>query len=142
MRQPHTDGKRIRADLPADEDRLVVLTGAAAGAPVDVALEPLVEPKPRSRQDLRVEPPAVVDDDAQTCTGSERPLRAPEHRSDPGDVFLDRGLARPAGGGSELTLAAIVETEQLVRVPVLLVVVDQAGVRRRGDDAVIGSTEL
>ena len=33
-------------------------------------------------------------------------------------------------------LARVVEAEQLVRVPVLLVVVDQAGVRRRGDDAV------
>ena len=43
---------------------------------------------------------------------------------------------RPRVGGAELELARVVEPEQLVRVAVLLVVVDQARIRRRRDDAV------
>ena len=44
----------------------------------------------------------------------------------PVDVVLDRTPARPERGRAELAVATIVEPEQLVRVSVLLVVVDQA----------------
>ena len=47
--------------------------------------------------------------------------------------------ARPARRSPQLALAPIVEPEDLVRVPVLLVVVDEARVRRRGDDRVEAS---
>lgn len=49
---------------PRDEDRLEVLARAAAGAAVDVALEPLLEAQAGAVEDLRVEVAAVVDDDA------------------------------------------------------------------------------
>ena len=60
----------------------------------------------------------------------------------PVDVLLDRGLARPSRSRAELPLAPVVEPEQLVGVAVLLVVVDQARIRRRGDDAVVRPAQL
>jgi hypothetical protein len=46
------------------------------------------------------------------------------------DVSLDRRATGPEGGAAELGVTALVQAEQLVRVPVLPVVVDQPGVRR------------
>ncbi len=54
----------------------------------------------------------------------------------PGAVRLERRERRPRCGGADLPLAPVVELEQLVRVAVLLVVVDQARIRRRGEDGV------
>ena len=51
-------------------------------------------------------------------------------------VVADRLRVDAALGGAQLQLAAVVEPEQLVRVAVLLVVVDEAWVRRRRDHAV------
>src|SRR5262249_59352837 len=45
-------------------------------------------------------------------------------------------------GSCELELRAIVELEQLVCVTVLLVVVDEPGIRRRRDDAVEASRKI
>src|SRR6185312_16619956 len=42
----------------------------------------------------------------------------------------------------ELALPSLVQVEQLVGVPVLLVVVDQPRIRRRGDDAVERAAEI
>ena len=50
--------------------------------------------------------------------------------------------AGPSSRPAELEVAAFVDTEQLVGVAVLLVVVDQAGIRRRGDDAVEAALEV
>ena len=75
----------------------------------------------------------VVDDDADGRAAAQRRLRPRQHGRDPRDVLLDRRLARSARGGAELALAPVVEPEQLVGVAMLLVVVDQARIRRRGD---------
>ena len=58
--------------------------------------------------------------------GASASAQRAENLRDPGDVLLDRRPARPARGRAELDLATIVQAEQLVRVAVLLVVVDQA----------------
>ena len=64
--------------LPADQDRLEVLARAAAGAPVHVPLEPLVQPQSGPLEDLGVEPAAVVDDDAdRRAAAAARPSTAP-----------------------------------------------------------------
>ena len=57
-------------------------------------------------------------------------------------VGLERGERRPRRGGADLPLAPVVELEQLVRVAVLLVVVDQPRIRRRGEDPVERPSEL
>src|SRR5207244_6541841 len=58
------------------------------------------------------------------------------------DVRLDRRARRARLGGAELELTAVVEAEQLVCIPMLLVVVDQARIRRRRHDAVEGPRVL
>src|SRR5439155_16326694 len=52
------------------------------------------------------------------------------------DICLDCAAARPVDGGPQFELAQIVEAEQLVGRPVLLVIVDQTGIGRRRDEAV------
>ena len=58
------------------------------------------------------------------------------------DVVADRLRVDAALGRAHLELAAVVETQQLVGVAMLLVVVDQPRVRRRRDDAVERAAEL
>ena len=58
------------------------------------------------------------------------------------DVVLDRGPTRAARRPAELEVTPLVDAEQLVGVAVLLVVVDQARIRRRGDDAVVRAFEI
>ena len=65
-----------------------------------------------------------------------------EHVRDPVDVVRDRRPARPACRAAQLAITALVESEQLVGVAMLLVVVDQARVRRRGHDAVVRPAEV
>ena len=129
------DGIHQKASLLArDEHVLVVLAGAPAGAAVHVPAQPLVELEPGALEDLRVEVAAVVDDDehaARRARARRRRSRAP--RAMPSRYASSAARDVPALGGAELELAPVVEAEQLVRVPVLLVVVDQARVRRRGE---------
>ena len=65
-----------------------------------------------------------------------------EHVGNAVDVVLDRRPTRAPGGPAELEITPLVDAEQLVRVAVLLVVVDQARIRRRRDDAVVRAFEI
>src|SRR2546425_3593161 len=114
-----------------DQDVFEELAGPPAGAPVDVPAQALLEAQARPVEDLRVEVAAVADDDHDRRAGTERLARTREYRRDPFAVRLDRGAVRPTCRGADLELAQVIETEQLVRRAVLLVVVDQAWVGRR-----------
>ena len=59
-----------------------------------------------------------------------------EHGCDPLGVGGKGGRASSAGRGAELDVPQVFEPEELIGVAVLLVVVDQARVWRRGDDPV------
>ena len=61
-----------------------------------------------------------------TVAPTELAARVREHRDHVLDVGPDRRLGLPANSRSDLLLAAVLETEQLVRVAMLLVVIDQA----------------
>src|SRR5713226_6512139 len=119
-----------------DKHVLEELAGSATGTAVHVAAEALLEPQARPAENLRGEVAAVVDDDQDRSAGPERVAGALEHGHDPVAVRFDRGAARAVRGRPELELAQVVEPEQLVRRAVLLVVIDQPWVGRRGDDAV------
>src|SRR5207237_490356 len=81
-------------------------------------------------------------DDHHRRAPPEAPPDASQHVDDPVAVAGDRGLRGAGGAGADFELAAVLEPEQLVRVAMLLAVVDQAGIRRRGDDAVEGAVEV
>ena len=84
----------------------------------------------------------VVHDDAHHRA---RQQCSPGVRKDVGDaldVRLDRGAAQAVGGPSELVVAVLREAEELVRVAMLLVVVDQARIRRGCDHSRERSAEL
>ena len=74
-----------------------------------------------------------------TRTPTKLVRRALEHLRDARDVLRDRRLRRAA---AEFERAEVLEPEQLVRVPVLLVIVDQARVRRGRDHAVERAAEV
>src|SRR5437763_146605 len=59
-----------------------------------------------------------------------------QHARDPVDVRGECRLRRAALGCADLARAQVLEAEQLVGVAVLLVVVDEPGIRRRRDDGV------
>ena len=84
------------------------------------------ESQPCQLEDLRIEIAPVVDDDDHARAGAKLVRRALEHLRHARDVLRDRRLRRSA---AELESAEVLETEQLVRVAVLLVIVDQAWVR-------------
>ena len=90
-----------------------------------MAFEPLVEAQPGPVEDLRIQPTTVVDDDADRRAAAQCRFRAREHGRDPGNVLLDRRLARTPSRCPELALTTVIEPEQLIGVAVLLVVVDQ-----------------
>ncbi len=83
----------------------------------------MLETQTRTLEDLRVEIPTVVHDDDHTRATTQRRRGALEHASHAFRVLRDRALRRTA---SQLERSAVFEVEQLVRVAVLLVVVDQA----------------
>ena len=116
----------------------VILPGPAAGTAVYVAAVTLLELQPRRGKNIGVEAPPIVDDDQDRGAGLERRAQILEHRSDSLRVVRERCPRGAARGRPQLLLAQIVEPEQFVGVAVLLVVVDQARVGRRGDDAVEG----
>ena len=89
-------------------------------------LVPVDEPEPGSLEDLRVEIAPIVDDDAHPPAEDERRAGVLEDTRDAVDVLLDRSAAGAARGPSELEIVALVDTQELVRVAMLLVVVDQA----------------
>src|SRR5579872_5761946 len=121
---------------PGEQDVLEELPRPAARAAVDVAAEAAFQAESGLLEDLRVEVAAVVDDDQDGSAAAERLAGAGEDGGDALDVGRDRGLARAARGGAELELAQVVEVEQLVSRAVLLVVVDQPRIGRRGEHGV------
>src|SRR5438067_5858199 len=133
---------RTNSGAARDQDVFEVLARAAARAAVDVAAVTPVEPEAGTLEDLWIELAAVVDDDEQRRACAQERSRALEHDRDPVRVRSERGARGSTGRGAELALAPVVETEQLVGVAMLLVVVDQSGIRRRGDDCVEGTRQL
>src|SRR5262249_53124646 len=125
-----------------DEYGLEVLARPASRAPVHVTLETVLETQTGSAQDLRVEVAPVVDDDADGRPQVQRRSHVAKDGGDPIDVLGDRTPARAAGRATELSVSTLVQPEQLVRVPVLLVIVDQPRVGRRRDDAVVRTAQV
>ena len=91
-----------------------------------MAFEPIDEAKAASLQDLGIEVAPIVDDDEHGRAVREPFGAASEDGGDAGHIALDRATTRPSGGSTELSLAAIVQFEDLVRVAMLLVVVDES----------------
>ncbi len=83
---------------------------------------------PAAAQDPVVEAARVVHDDHDAPRAAKRPPRPPK---DGGDV-----LAVPRHAAPDLVVVSSRQAEQLERVGVLLVVVDEPRVRRRGEDEV------
>src|SRR6266545_3252404 len=109
-------------------------TRAAPGAAVHVADDAVLELEPRGREDAVVEPAPVVDDDHDLAAPPQRSPRARKHRSDVFAVALD--------AAADLVRVPPFESQQLVGVRVLLVVVDEAWIRRRGQHEVDGSRRI
>ena len=96
----------------------------------------VLEREPRSGKDRRVQTPRVVHDDHDRRVPPKLTRRIREHRCHVGNVTGRRALARPGGSCSDLFVTTVAEAQKLIRVTVLLVVVDEARVRRRRDDSV------
>ena len=88
--------------------------------------EPIDEAEAASLQDLGIEVAPIVDDDEHGRAVRKPFGAAAEDGGDAGHVALDRTATRPRGGSTELSLATIVQLEDLVRVAMLLVVVDES----------------
>src|SRR5436190_30710 len=128
---------RLRAGSETTDDHVLeVLARASPRPPVHVPAVPLLLEQPRALQDAGIELPPIVDDDHDGCTGPQRPPDVPEARGDAVRIGLERRPRRPCRPGAHLELAAVVEPEQLIGVAVLLVIVDQARIGRRGDHTV------
>ena len=87
-------------------------------------------------EDAWVEMSRVVDDDHDRRFRLELSSRIREHRRHVPHVGGYGSASGAPRGRSDLVNAPVLEVQELVGVPVLLVVVDEAGVRRRRDDAV------
>ena len=95
-----------------------------------MALVPGLDAEPRTLEDLRVEVAAVVDDDHDGRASREDTADVGKYLGGSVDVGGDGCDARPCRRRTDLELAAIVQAEKLVGVAMLLVVVDEPGVRR------------
>ena len=124
-----------------DQHGLEVLACAAARPPVYVPFQAILEPEPAPFEDVGIEPSSIVHDDEHGRSGRQGGRASAQNLRDPYAVLLDRRSACSARRRPELALAAIVKAEQLVGIAVLLVVVDEAGVRRRGEDGVVLPSE-
>jgi hypothetical protein len=107
-----------------------------------VAAQAVLEPQTGALENLRVQVAPVVDDDEHRRAGSQLGTRVRKRADHAVDVGGWGGTTSPARRRAELELSHVVEAEQLVRVAVLLVVVDQARIRRRGEDAVEAAAEV
>ena len=126
----HSRSRGRRARLRSTRPRAGRCAGSHAAGSAGRA-----EPGPL--EDLRIELAAVVDDDHdRRPRGASAAAHDARTAEIPSVYALERRPRRAARGGADLALAPVVEPEQLVRVAVLLVVVDQARIRRRGDDGV------
>ena len=133
---------RVAGVRPCRRGPLEVLPRTAPRAAVHVALEPIFQVEPRAAQDVGEQVTPVVDDDAHRGARRQVAARVREDVGHSLDVCPDRIAADAPGGTAELGLAPLVEAKQLIGVAVLLVVVDQTRIRRRGDDGVERAAEV
>ena len=89
-------------------------------------LEAVDEAKTAPPEDLRIQIAPVVHDDEHGRVVREHVGCSRKHGRHPGNVRLDRGSPGAGHCGPDLSLTPVVQPEQLVRVAVLLVVVDEA----------------
>src|SRR5688572_28831125 len=134
--------RRPRSDGPTDEDRLEVLARSSPRSAVDVPLEPLIEAKPCTVQNFRIQPTPIVYNDADGGVWCKAPARVGENACDTVHVRADGLAADAVGRPAELVPSPLVHAEQLVRIAMLLVVVDQPRVRRRRDEGVERPAEV
>src|SRR6476661_198475 len=128
-----------RFDSARDQHVFEVLACASSGATVHMATQTLFETEAGPFEDLRIELAPIVDDDHDRGASPQDGPGVQQHLDDPVRVS-SQGSTRVAGGGcADLELASIVQPEQFVRVAMLLVVVDQARVRRGGEHAVVAA---
>src|SRR4029079_16866436 len=99
----------------------------------------IFEPEASRLKDLGIELTPIVHDDQDRAAVREARYGVSQCGNHSVDVAGELGLARPPGGAAELLRAQLLETQQLVRVAVLLVVVDQPWIRRRGEERVEGA---
>src|SRR3954452_24983275 len=125
-----------------DQYVLEELARPPSGPSIDVTRDPILELEAGIFEDARVQRLRVVHDDQHRRVRLQLPPRVLEYGAHRSDVVLHRGSRPPRRGGADLLVAPIGEAEQLVRIPVLLVVVDQSGIRRRCDHAVRSSRQL
>src|SRR4029450_10657594 len=119
--------------LPGNEHVFIEFAGPTPGSAVDMPSEALLQTEACSLEDLRIEVPAVVDDDQDRSPRTERLFPPGQDRSDAGDVRGERGCPGALLRRAELEAPKILEIEQLVRVAVLLVVAAPPRIGRRGD---------
>jgi len=92
-----------------DEDRLEVLARPPTGPTIDVALEPVDEPKTAPLQNRRIQIATIVDDHDHRSAAPEGPRLRGEDARDAVDVVRESTFARPERGRAEFTVATIVE---------------------------------
>src|SRR5687767_9765109 len=91
--------------------------------------------QPRAVEDFRVKDLRVIHDDDDRCAPRKLGAGVLEDADHCVDIAPDGDLRLSLGGRANLIHASILEPEELVRVSVLLVVVDETRVGRGGDDA-------
>src|SRR6266568_2481528 len=132
-------GRSIWACWPlcgaAEQDVLEELARSSSCAAVDVSGYAFFQDEPGALQDGGVEILRVVHDDQHPGIAWELRDGVAEHFAHRVGIGIERGTASSRGCGSDLFVASVDQAEQFVGVAMLLVVVDQAGVRRGRDDS-------
>src|SRR5437868_6929733 len=116
----------FEANPPAPKSIVPYAPSRYAGLPKSRTIAPTAPALPAAQPWLK----RVVDDDQDRRARTQRLACAGEHRRDSFAIRGDRKPARPAGRRAELEATQVLELEQLVGGPVLLVIVDQPRVRR------------
>ena len=95
-----------------------------------MAFEAIDQTKTASSEDLRVQLAPVVHDDDHRGVRLQRLSAPAQHVRHALDIRAKGSSARPASRRAELAFPSVIETEERVRVAVLLVVVDETWIRR------------
>ena len=119
----------------AEQDVLEELTRSPPGAPVHVSGDPSFEKETRVLENRGIEVVRIVHDDKHPRVPRKLRCRVVEHLAHRVDISAQRRPAPPSRPRANLLIASVDQAEQLVGVAMLLVVVDQAGVRRGRDDS-------
>src|SRR6266487_5596034 len=97
--------------------------------------DPLFQGKTRSLEDRRIKRPRVVHHDDNGRSRGHRMTCVAQHRRHVFNVVVERTPTRATGRGPDLRRATIRQPEQLVRVAMLLVIVDESWIGRGRDNA-------